>query len=86
MTTIPATAARRDFFDLVKGAAEGHKMFRIQHRKGTAVLMSEDDYEGMLETLELLSIPGFRASIKRSVRQAAKGDTLSMDDLFGGMK
>jgi antitoxin YefM len=84
MTTIPATAARRDFFDLVKGAAEGHKTFRIQHRKGAAVLMSEEDYEGLIETLELLSIPGFRASIKRSVRQAKAGKTISAAELFGG--
>jgi antitoxin YefM len=83
MTTIPATAARRDFFDLVKGAAEGHQTYRIQHRKGTAVLMAEDDYDSLIETLELLSIPGFRASIKRSVRQARAGQTISMDQLFG---
>jgi len=84
MTTISATAARRDFFDLVKGAAEGHKTYRIQHRKGTAVLMSEDDYDGLVETLELLSIPGFRESMKRSVRQAKAGKTISANELFGG--
>lgn len=86
MTTIPATAARRDFFDLVKGAAEGHQTYRIQHRKGTAILLSEDDYEGLLETLDLLSIPGFRTSIKRSLRQARTGQTVSMDEMFGAKK
>lgn len=86
MTTIPATAARRDFFDLVKGAAEGHQTYRIHHRKGTAVLLSEDDYEGLLETLDLLSIPGLRTSIKRSLRQARAGQTLSMDEMFGAKK
>jgi antitoxin YefM len=86
MTTIPATAARRDFFDLVKGAAEGHQTYRIHHRRGTAVLLSEDDYEGLLETLDLLSIPGFRTSIKRSLRQARTGQTVSMDEMFGAKK
>ena len=86
MTTIPATAARRDFFDLVKGAAEGHQTYRIHHRKGTAVLLSEDDYEGLLETLHLLSVPGFRTSIKRSLRQARAGQTVSMDEMFGAEK
>lgn len=86
MTTIPATAARRDFFDLVKGAAEGHQTYRIHHRKGTAVLLSEDDYEGLLETLDLLSVPGFRTSIKRSLRQARAGQTASMDEMFGAKK
>ena len=82
MTTLTATTARRDFFDLVKGAAEGHRTFRIQHRRGAAVLISEDDYEGLLETLELLSLPGFRQRLKSSIRQMKTGDTISMDDLF----
>lgn len=83
MTTLTATAARREFFNLVKGAAEGHKTFRIQHRRGAAVLMSEEDYEGLLETLELLSLPGFRKRLKASIKQMKAGDTTSMDELFG---
>jgi len=83
MTTLTATAARRDFFDLVKGATEGHKAIRIQHRQGTAVLLSETDYEGLLETLELLSIPGFRASIKKSVAQMRRGETVSLAEALG---
>ncbi len=35
--------------------------------------MSEEDYENLMETLELLSIPGFRASMKRSVAQMKRG-------------
>jgi antitoxin YefM len=83
MTTLTATTARREFFGLVKGAAEGHKTFRIQHRRGAAILLSEDDYEGLLETLELLSLPRFRQRIKTSIKQMKAGDTVSMDELFG---
>lgn len=86
MTTLTATTARREFFDLVKGAAEGHRTFRIQHRRGAAVLISEDDYEGLLETLELLSLPGFRQRLKASIKQMKAGDTVSMDELFGDKK
>ncbi len=82
MTTLTATTARREFFDLVKGAAEGHKTFRIQHRRGAAILLSEDDYEGLLESLELLSLPGFRQRLRASIKQMKAGDTISMDDLF----
>lgn len=84
MTTLSATDARREFFDLVKRTAEGHRIYRIRHRKGSAVLISEEDYESLLESLELLSIPGFRASMKRSVTQMKRGDTLSLDDVLGG--
>jgi antitoxin YefM len=83
MTTLTATTARREFFDLIKGATEGHRTYRIQHRRGAAVLLSENDYEGLLETLELLSLPGFRRRLKASIRQMKAGDTMSMEDLFG---
>ena len=83
MTTLTATTARREFFDLIKGAIEGHRTYRIQHRRGAAVLISEDDYEGLLETLELLSLPGFRRRLKASIRQMKAGDTMSMEELFG---
>lgn len=83
MTTLTATMARKEFFDLVKGAAEGHRTFRIQHRRGAAVLLSEDDYEGLLETLDLLTLPGFRKRLNASIKQMKSGDTVSMDELFG---
>ena len=86
MTTLTATTARKDFFALVKGAAEGHRTYRIQHRRGAAVLISEDDYESLLESLELLSLPGFRARLKASIKQMKAGDTVSMEELFGEKK
>lgn len=83
MTTVTATDARREFFDLVKKTTKGHKVYRIRHRDGSAVLLSEEDYESLLETLELLSIPGFRARMKRSVAQLKRGDTLSLEEVLG---
>lgn len=83
MTTLTATDARRDFFDVVKGAADKHHIYRIHHRHGAVVLMSEDDYENLVETLELLSTPGFRKSLKTSVEQMKRGETLSFEEVFG---
>ncbi len=86
MTTLSATVARKGFFDLVKGAAKGHKTYRIQHRAGTAVLMSEADYESLVESMELLSVPGFRESIKKSIREMKKGETFSLKEVLGDGK
>ena len=83
MTTLTATEARREFFDLLKGATRKHKVYRIHHRSGDAVPLSEDDYDSLVETLELLSIPGFRDSAHRSVRQMKKGQTVSLDEVLG---
>ena len=82
MTTLTATTARKEFFDLVKGAAEGHRTYRIQHRKGAAVLLSEEDYEGLLETLDLLSMPDFQKRLRSSTNQMKAGNTVSMLELF----
>jgi len=83
VTTLTATDARRGFFDVVKGAMDKHQVFRIHHRRGAVVLMAENDYESLLETMELLSMPGFRKSLKLSVDQMRRGDTLSCEEVFG---
>ena len=83
MAIISATKARTEFFDLIKDTINKHQVFHIHHRQGDVVLMSEEDYENLQETLELLSIPGFRDSIKKSIEQIEKGETYSMDDIFG---
>lgn len=86
MTTLTVTKARREFFDLVKGAADDHGIFWIQHRRGAPVLISEDDYEGLLEPLELLSRPRFRQRRRASTKQMKAGETVSMNKLFGDRK
>ena len=83
MTTMTATDARRGFFDVGKGATDKHQVYRIHHRRGAVVLMAENDYESLLETMELLSTPGFRKSLKRSVGQMHRGDTLTFEEVFG---
>jgi antitoxin YefM len=83
MTSLSATGARREFFDLLKRTIKGHDVCRIRHRDGSAVLMSEEDYDSLIESLELLSIPGFRASMKRSVAQMKHGDTLALEEVLG---
>ena len=83
MTTLTATDARREFFDVVKGATDKHQIYRIHHRHGSVVLMAEDDYDSMLETMELLSTPGFRQSLKKSVEQMNRGETVSFEEVFG---
>ena len=60
MASVKATQARKEIFYLIKDAIKKHKEFRIHHRDGDVVLMSEEEYESLQETFDLLSIPGFR--------------------------
>ena len=79
---ITATNARKDFFEIVKGATERHQVYRVQHRKGSVVILSEEEYDSLIETLSLLSIPGFSDRLKKSVRQMNKGETVSFEEVF----
>ena len=81
--TLTATRARAELFGLLKSTVKGHRHVRITSKEGSAVLMSEEDYESLVETLELLSIPGFRESIRLADQEIEEGETRSMDELFG---
>ena len=83
MTTLTATDARKTLFDLLRGANERHEIYHIRHRQGDAVLMSEAEYDSLIETLELLSAPGFNESFEKARAEAQTGDTRSFDEVFG---
>ena len=83
MTSITATNARHDFFEIVKGATQKHEIYHIHHRKGNVVLMSEDEYEGLIETLELLSTPGFKQGFEIAKKEVEMGKTVAFDKVFG---
>ena len=72
MTTLTATDARATLFELLRGANERHEIYHIRHRHGDAVLMSEDEYESLIETLALLSAPGFRDAFEQGRSEAAR--------------
>jgi antitoxin YefM len=83
MTSLTASKARRELLKIVRDARDAHKVYRIHHRDISAVLMSEEDYDSLMETLELLSIPGFKESIKESIEQMQRGETLSFREVLG---
>ena len=63
MTTISATEARSKMYRLINEIASSHAPVTITGKKANAVLISEDDWWAIQETLYLLSIPGMRESI-----------------------
>lgn len=83
MKTITATNARNNWFELLKKSVKGHRAFRITSKEGGAVLLSEEDYDSLIETLEILSTPGMCKSIKEAQKQIVDGKTYSMKEVFG---
>ena len=81
--TVTATEARQNLFRLVRKSVKGHVPVKITSKEGDAVLISEEDYEGLLETLELLSVPGLRRSIREAKGDIRAGKTKSLKEIFG---
>ncbi len=63
MTVLKVSEARANLYQLIDEAAQSHQPVLITGKRHNAVLMSEDDWRSMQETLYLLAIPGMRESI-----------------------
>ena len=69
MKVISATSARANLFSLIDQVAEEHEEVMITTKRKNAVLVSEEDWRSMQETLYLSSIPGFVESIKEARKE-----------------
>ena len=67
MTNITVTKARANLYKLLDKISDSHETIHIQGKRNSAVLVSEDDWKSIQETLYLLSIPGMRESIKEGL-------------------
>lgn len=67
MTTRTATEARAGLYKLIDEVARTHEPVAITGKRHNAVLLSEDDWRSIEETLYLLSIPRMRESIRRGL-------------------
>ncbi len=66
MNTINITQARKDLFGLVEGVNSGFNPVTIvNNRGGSAVLISEQDWRDIQETLFLTSLPNFVKDVKK---------------------
>ncbi|MBI4676412.1 MAG: type II toxin-antitoxin system Phd/YefM family antitoxin [Elusimicrobia bacterium] len=72
MTTLTASAARARLYKLLDQTAESHEPVQITGRRCSAVLIAEEDWRSIQETLYLLSIPGMRESIREGLKTPIK--------------
>jgi prevent-host-death family protein len=63
VTTLTATQARANLFKLLDQAARDHEPIQITGRRHNGVLVSEEDFRAMRETLYLLGVPGLKESL-----------------------
>ncbi len=72
MTTLTASEARTKLYKLLDKTAESHEPIQITGKRHNAVLISEEDWRAIKETLYLVSIPGMRKSIQKGLKTPLK--------------
>ena len=63
MTTTTSTNFRKNVFSIVQNTVRFNEPVNITTKDGNAVMISEEDYLGIMETLNLTSIPGMREKL-----------------------
>ena len=87
MTTVPLSEARAQLSRMVDEAMRTHERVEIT-RNGTpaAVLMGIEDYDVLLETLDVLSDVDLVREIRQAIEEAADGDVLTTEQVLEGMR
>jgi antitoxin YefM len=68
MTILSASEARKRLYNLVDEVKETHQPVQIVGKRNSAILVSEEDWRAMEETLHLTSIPRMRESIQKGLK------------------
>lgn len=79
MPTLTATEARKRLYSLVDEVRESHEPIQIVGKRSSAVLISEEDWRAIQETLFLTSIPGMRESIREGLDTPVEACDEDMD-------
>ena len=73
MSTVSATEARKRLYALIDEVGQSHEPVQITGKRSNAVLLSEDGWRSIQETLHLVSIPGMRDSILEGMAAPLEG-------------
>ena len=63
MTNTNITNFRKDIYNLLEQVIKYNEPINISTKNGNAVLLSEEDYNSIMETLYVISIPGLKDEI-----------------------
>ena len=68
MNILTASEARVRLYKLIDEAFLTHEPYIIKGKRHNAVLLSEQDWKSLQETLYLVSIPGMKESIQEGIK------------------
>ncbi|WP_019930546.1 type II toxin-antitoxin system Phd/YefM family antitoxin [Nocardia sp. BMG111209] len=79
MTSMSASEARANLYPLIEQVNDDAVAIHITSRKGNAVLISEDEYNSLRETLYLLRSPANAARLTQGIAQLEAGEVVEVD-------
>lgn len=63
MLHVNVTNFRKNIFGLLEQTVTYNEPVNVSTKSGNVVLLSEDDYNGLMETVYLMSIPGMKEKL-----------------------
>lgn len=79
MTNTNVTNFRKNLFEYINQAVEFNDVININTKKGNAIVMSEEEYNSLIETLRLTSDPEFVKELKDSLQEPLDGMVSAKD-------
>ena len=81
---VPITKAKNDLLEIIRQVEKDDSTVAVT-KNGTpaAVILSMEKFEGLLETLGILSDEETMKSLRKSIRQGRAGKWISYDEVFG---
>ena len=80
MINTNATNFRKNIFEMLDHTIKYNEVINVSTKEGNAIIISEEDYKGMMETLYLSSIPNLKEEILRRASEPIE-DSVSEDDV-----
>ena len=63
VTNINITNFRKDIYELLEQTIKYNEPINVSTKNGNAIVLSEEDYNGLMETIYLLSVPGMKEKL-----------------------
>ena len=80
MTNTNATNFRKDIYEILKQTIKFNEPVNISKKDGNAVLISEADYNGLMETVYLTSIPEMKEKLIKG-KNTPKEDCVAEEEV-----
>jgi antitoxin YefM len=87
MTTLPLAEVRAHLSRLVDEAVRTHLRIEVTRQgRRAAVILSADDYDSIMETLDVLSDPDLMKELRQGRADIARGNFHTLDDMAKEMR